>query len=351
MKSTILGIETSCDDSSVAIVKSENETDGEVLFCVSQNQDKYHKVYGGVVPEIASRNHSEHLLPMIDFALKETKLSFADVSAIAVTTRPGLVGSLMVGIVTAKALAIANSVPWVSVNHIRAHILSAFLSDPGETKDKKPNFPFVSMVVSGGHTHLFLVSSFDEIKLIGRTADDAAGEALDKFAKLVGLGFPGGAKVDQHSQGANSKAFDFVRPMMNTKNLAMSFSGLKTSAANLLQPLSSENIKQNLNDLCASYQEAVVDILIEKLRLAVELHKVKCVSIVGGVSANSRLRVRAQELAKVLGLKLVIPHVKYSTDNAAMIGFAGAIEFRQSRFPSWDQGPLPMSQPQDFKTS
>jgi len=344
MEPLILGIETSCDDSSVAVVKA----DGEVLFCTSQNQDEYHKAYGGVVPEIASRNHSEHLLPMIELALKKQGIKFTDLSAIAVTTRPGLVGSLMVGLVTAKSLALVHGLPWVSVNHIHAHVLSAFLKDKPSNKPNGPKFPFVSLVVSGGHTHLFLVKSFTDVSLIGRTADDAAGEALDKFAKLVGLGFPGGAKVDLCAKTGDPKKYEFARPMLNSKNLSMSFSGLKTFALNMLTPMNPQEIQNKLPDLCASYQEAVVDVLIEKLGLAAEQYKVKDVSIVGGVSANSRLRERAAQFFGGKKIGLHIPQIQYSTDNAAMIAFAGHCVMANGVSPAWDEGPSPMSLNQDF---
>lgn len=344
MKSLVLGIETSCDDSSVAIV----DDNGLVQFCTSQNQDADHRVYGGVVPEIASRSHTEHLLPMVDLALSTTGLKMSDIRAIASTNRPGLVGSLMVGVVTGKSLALIHDLPWIGVNHIHAHIMSAFLSEPEIKIPLQPQFPFLSFVVSGGHTHLFLVKSETEIQIIGRTVDDAAGEALDKFGKLVGLGFPGGAKVDAMAKGGRAGAYAFPRPMSTEKNLKMSFSGLKTSALNMITNIERRDLPTVLPDLCASYQEAVVDILVDKLAFAVKQTDVKNVSIVGGVSANSRLRSRAQEWADTNGVGLFIPPIRFSTDNAAMVAYTGNCLFKANRVSDFAEGPSPASYPSDF---
>ncbi len=345
MISLCLAIETSCDDTSVALVGS----DGFVHSLASVNQDLAHAPYGGIVPEIAGRNHSLHLLPLICHLFEKSGKSWADIGGIAVTNRPGLVGSLIVGVVTAKSLAQAHNLKLIGVNHLEGHILAPFLRD----EEYQPLFsydqPFLALAVSGGHTSLYQVHKLENYKILGATLDDAAGEAFDKFGKMLGFKFPGGVKVDQTAQTGNPKAFDFPRSMIKEDNFLMSFSGLKASGQRMVETLGSEKAKELAADLCASFQEAIVDILIAKLDRAVRQTGIQHVIITGGVSANSRLRSQAEQWAKKNHLKLQIPPLKYCTDNAAMIGYAGILRMNNSQqFSSLDLGPSPSSLEQDF---
>jgi N6-L-threonylcarbamoyladenine synthase len=315
----ILAVETSCDDTSVAIVGDE----GFVYSVMSYNQDQAHKPFGGIVPEVAGRNHTMALLPLIESVLKTSNTSWQDLDGLAVTNRPGLVGSLLVGVVTMKALSLVKNLPLVGINHLEGHLLAPFLKDTQYEPPKEFAFPFSALAVSGGHTSLYTVKAFGEYEVLGRTVDDAAGEAFDKFAKMVGLGFPGGVKVDKLAQSGDPKKYDFPRAMLQEGNLNMSFSGLKTAAHNMISKMKAEEIQTELNSLCASYQEAIVDVLLLKLERALRQARTKRAVITGGVSANSRLRSRGAEWAKKLGIELVIPPIRYCTDNAAMIGYAG----------------------------
>ena len=312
----VLGIETSCDDTSCAIVDHK----GFVKAVVYANQDSVHKPFGGIVPEIASRNHSAHLLPMIDATLKKANLKMDDISGIAVTNRPGLLGSLLVGVVTAKSLALALKKPFIGVHHIEGHIMAPFLSDETYSAPAHWQWPFLSLVVSGGHTSLFKVSEFGNYKLLGATIDDAAGEAFDKFAKMVGLGYPGGVQVDKLSQSGNVKAFEFPRALIRENNFDFSFSGLKTAAHRVLESLGAEEVQKRLSDLCASYQEAIVDVLFDKTMRAAREHNISCVSVTGGVSANTRLR---EKFLSAKDVQVAIPPLRFCTDNAAMIALTG----------------------------
>jgi len=315
----VLAVETSCDDTSVAIV----DHNGFVYFCESQNQDALHEPFGGIVPEIAGRNHTHHLLPLIDMALKTEPKGWEAIDAFAVTHRPGLVGSLLVGVVTIKSLALALSKPFIGVNHLEGHLLAPFLRDAHYQPLENFNFPFVALAVSGGHSSLYKVSGLGQYEVLGRTVDDAAGEAFDKFAKMVGLGFPGGALVDKKAKLGRRDAFAFPRAMLHQDNLNFSFSGLKTAALKVVQSMTVNQLQSSLVDLCASYQEAIVDALIKKLEMALDQTKLDHFVITGGVSANSRLRERAEELAKKRGFALIVPPLRYCTDNAAMIAYAG----------------------------
>ncbi len=315
----VLSIETSCDDTSVAIV----ESDGRVLFCESANQDLAHKPFGGIVPEIAGRNHTEHLLPLVEKAMTESKITWDKIDGLVVTSRPGLVGSLLVGVVTIKAMALARQLPFLGVNHLEGHILAPFLKDDKYQPPLGFDFPFVALAVSGGHSSLYHVSGFGQYEVIGRTIDDAAGEAFDKFAKMVGLGFPGGAHVDRLAKKGNAEAYTFPRALAGDDNFDFSFSGLKSAAQRLVQSMSPEDVTQNIENLCASYQEAIVDVLIKKLEMTLKKTKLKRFIITGGVSANSRLRECAQVLGDRIGAQWVVPPIRYCTDNAAMIGYAG----------------------------
>jgi N6-L-threonylcarbamoyladenine synthase len=340
----ILAIETSCDDTSVAIVGA----DGYVSHVMSASQDAAHAPFGGIVPEIACRNHTVNLIPLVDETLKATKISWDEISGIAVTNRPGLVGSLIVGVVGAKALALAFNKPLIGVNHLEGHILAPFLWDDKNLKTDV-QFPYVALAVSGGHTTLYHVRGLGDYSILGSTLDDAAGEAFDKFAKLIGLGFPGGVKVDQLSQTGNPKAYAFPRALVTEDNLQMSFSGLKSSGSRVWDSLTPAERQAQLPDLCASFQEAIVDALLAKLeRAAVELNLSRIV-ITGGVSANSRLRQSASELAAQKKWQLYIPPIKYCTDNAAMIGYAGIQRFLRGEFDTQGLGPSPRVKEGDFK--
>lgn len=339
---TVLAIETSCDDTSVALVQA----DGFVLNLVSANQDLAHKPFGGIVPEIASRNHTLQLLPLVELCLQGRSLSSVD--GIAVTSRPGLIGSLLVGVVTAKTLALTLKKPFIGVNHLEAHILAPFLKDDDYQKPKGFDFPYVALAVSGGHSHFYKVHELARYEVIGQTVDDAAGEAFDKFAKMLGLGFPGGAKVDQLAKGGDSERFSFPRGLINSKDLNLSFSGLKTSALRLLGSMSPQKIIANQADLCASFQEAVVEVLVKKLDLAQEQSGFKNAAICGGVSANSRLRLQALEWANAKGVNLAIPPLRYCTDNAAMVGLAGVWRMSRGEFSDQSLGPSAGHNPSDF---
>ncbi len=341
----ILSIETSCDDTSVAIV---DET-GWVYTVVSLTKDLDHAIFGGIVPEIAARNHSMALLPLIDEALKKSSLQWNDIQGIAVTNRPGLVGALIVGLITAKTLSQAKDIPFIGVNHLEGHLLAPFLRDPQYAPPEDFGYPYVGIAISGGHTSLYHIKGLGDYRVLGATKDDAAGECFDKFAKMAGLGFPGGVKVDQLAKTGNPKAYDFPRSMIHDESFDMSFSGLKSSGQRVLQQMSAEEIQKNLPDLCASFQEAIVDVLIAKLERAAKVFKSKRVILTGGVSANSRLRERAEQWAAKKGYTLVIPPLRYCTDNAAMIGYVGALRMARGEFSKLDLAPLPHPLPTDFK--
>ena len=344
MSSYILAFETSCDDTSVALLDRQRR----VLWCQSANQDMRHKIFGGVVPEIASRAHTETILPLVDLMFQETKANWDDIFGLAVTNRPGLIGSLMVGLVTAKTLAMAEGKPFVGVNHIEAHLLAPWLVDQEYTPDKKFGFPYLALAVSGGHSHFFLVKDWGQYELLGYTLDDAAGEAFDKFAKMVGLGFPGGVQVDKMAQGGDPKAFAFPRSLIHEDNALVSFSGLKSSAMRLLENMNEADIQRRLLDLCASFQEAIVDTLLAKLEWLHQRFPTQSVAITGGVSANSRLRLKAQEWALKKNLVLQIPPLRYCTDNAAMVGMAGLWRLEQGMHDDYSLAAAASSLDTDF---
>ena len=341
----LLAVETSCDDTSVAIVQD----DGYVIHQLSASQDKEHELYGGIVPEIASRNHSLVLLRLIEKCLAEANLNFAEIDGFAVTNRPGLIGSLIVGIMTVKSLAHSLKKPFIGVNHLEGHLLAPFLKDQSYAPTQDFNYPFLALAVSGGHSSIYLVNGPSDYTIVGMTKDDAAGEAFDKFGKMVGLGFPGGVRVDQMSKTGDPKAFAFPRSLVHEESLMMSFSGLKSSAHRLVTGMGQDEIKNRLADLCASFQESIVDVLISKLQQASNYYKIKSLVITGGVSANSRLRERCEQL-KSKGFQIVIPPLCYCTDNAAMIGYAGILQLNRGRQSDLNLGPQTNSMETDFKT-
>lgn len=316
----ILSIETSCDDTSVAILKND-----KVLSNIVSSQ-RIHEIYGGVVPELASREHDRLIVPVISKAIEESNVSLNEINAIAYTRGPGLLGSLLVGTSFAKSLAYCLNIPLLEVNHMHAHILSIFIND----NPKKPDFPFIALTVSGGHTQLVLVNGPLEFIQIGTTLDDAAGEAFDKSGKLMNLDYPAGPKIDKLSKGGDPNKFKFSKP--SVKDLNFSFSGLKTNFKNFIikQPLGF--VEDNLNDLCASIQSTIVNILIDKIKMARDKHGINEFVICGGVSANSFLRKKLNELEKNDNINTYVPKVSYSTDNAAMIGINGYFKFKNSIF-------------------
>ncbi len=322
----ILGIETSCDDTSAAVIQ-----DGILLSNITANQD-VHRKYGGVVPELASRAHQANIVPVVDTALKEAGVSKSDVSAVAFTRGPGLLGSLLVGTQFAKGFALANDIPLLAENHLQGHISALFLREKGDTH-ALPQFPFLTLLVSGGHTQIIVVKNQFEQELIGETIDDAAGEAFDKCAKAMGLGYPGGPIIDRKAKLGNPKAFKFAKPRI--EGLNFSFSGLKTSFLYTLRDAAAENsnfVAEHADDLCASLQHTIIEILIDKVKTALKQTGIKEFAIAGGVSANSGLRDATEALGKKLNIKVHIPAFKYTTDNAAMIAISGYHKYLTGQF-------------------
>lgn len=317
----ILAIESSCDDTSAAVL-FDNNVQSNLIY----NQ-AIHQQYGGVVPEAASREHIKNILPVIDAALKKANTSLKELDAIAYTQSPGLIGSLLVGAHTAKALSQVLDIPLLAVQHLQAHILSNLIEEP------RPAFPFLCLTVSGGHTQLVVCKSVNNMEVIGETQDDAAGEAFDKTAKLLGIPYPGGPFIDKYAKDGNPNAFEFAKPKVDCLNF--SFSGLKTSVLYFLQKeMRQDNqfIKNNMNDLSASIQKTIVDILISNLEKAVTQTGIKEVCIAGGVSANSELRSRFEQTGKEKNWNTYIPKFEFCTDNAAMIGIVGYYKFLEKDF-------------------
>ena len=324
----ILAIESSCDDTAAAVLQND-----KVLSNVVANQ-LIHNQYGGVVPELASRAHQQNIVPVIDAALKNANISKEQLSAIAFTQGPGLMGSLLVGSSFAKSLALALNIPLIAVNHMQAHVLAHFIDEAGYDK---PTFPFIALTISGGHTQIIKVNSFFDMEIIGETTDDAVGEAFDKSAKILGLPYPGGPLVDKYAQLGNPKAFTFTKPKV--PELDFSFSGLKTAILYFIQKKTIENpnfIEENLNDICASIQHTIIEILMDKLQLAVAVTGIKQIAIGGGVSANSGIRKTLKEAEQKYGWKTYIPKFEYTTDNAAMIGIVGYQKFLLGKFETSD---------------
>lgn len=318
MSVTILAIESSCDETAASVCK-----DGVIFSNIIASQS-VHEKYGGVVPELASRAHMQNIVPVVDQAIKNAGITLAEVNAIAFTQAPGLIGSLLVGTQFAKSLSLSLQVPLIGVHHMQAHVLANLIPD------ERPSFPFLCLTVSGGHTQIVLAKSALELEVIGETIDDAAGEAFDKTAKILGLPYPGGPLIDQYAQLGDPLKFKFAEPQIPELNF--SFSGLKTSVLYFLQKQTTEFILENRNDLCASIQYTIVQILLKKLVKAVNQTNVKQVCIAGGVSANSGLRAGLISLGQKKGWKVFIPDFSFCTDNAAMIAITGYHKYLNNQF-------------------
>lgn len=334
MSITILAIESSCDDTSASVVR-----DGLVLSNIMAGQ-AIHGKWGGVIPELASRAHQQNILPVVDAALSAADLTPGEIDAIAFTRGPGLLGSLLVGISFAKGLSIALNKPLVEVNHLHGHLLSQFLKEPGR-ETNHPQFPFLSLLVSGGHTQIVRVDGFLKFEIIGGTIDDAVGEAFDKSAKIMSLGYPGGPMVDQLAKSGNPLRFKFSKPKVAGYNY--SFSGVKTSLLYFLRDNIKDNpnfIEENINDLCASFQFTLVDILMDKLIKAAKDTGVTDITIAGGVSANSALRERVSKEGERRGWRTFLPQVRFTTDNAAMIAIVGYYRYLDGYTSSLDVTPV-----------
>jgi len=324
----ILGIESSCDDTAAAVIHN-----GVILSNVVATQD-IHKEYGGVVPELASRAHQQNIVPVVQLALRKANIDKNQLKAIAFTRGPGLMGSLLVGTSFSKSLAMGLGIPLIDVNHMQAHILAHFIK---EEEQSAPNFPFLALTISGGHTQIVKVSNYFEMEVIGQTIDDAVGEAFDKSAKLLGLPYPGGPLIDKYAQKGNPKAFKFPKPKV--RPLDFSFSGLKTAVLYFVERNVAKNpnfISENLEDICASLQFTIVDYLMDKLKNAVKETGINEVAIGGGVSANSGIRKALKNAEKELGWITHIPKFEYCTDNAAMISMVGELKFKQQLFAKND---------------
>ena len=327
----ILGIESSCDDTSAAVIR-----DGVLLSNVTASQ-AVHESYGGVVPELASRAHQQNIVPVVDQALKRAGVGREELSAIAFTRGPGLMGSLLVGVSFAKGMAAALGIPMIDVNHLQGHVLAHFIKDPAQTEGaeqgESPTFPFLCLLVSGGNSQIVKVNAYNDMQIVGQTIDDAAGEAIDKAAKVMGLGYPGGPVIDRLARKGNPDAFQFSKP--HIPGYDYSFSGLKTSFLYNLRDWLKDDpdfIQHHLEDLAASYEKTIVDTLMNKLRLAARDLGIRQVAVAGGVSANTGLRNAFHEYAKRYHWKIYIPKFSYTTDNAAMIAITGYFKYQDHDF-------------------
>lgn len=327
----ILAIESSCDETAAAVVKNGRT----VMSNVISSQIALHTVYGGVVPEIASRKHIEQINQVIETSLTEAGVTLDDITAVGVTYGPGLVGALLVGVAEAKAIAFARHLPLVGVHHIEGHISANFIEHP----DLKP--PFISLVVSGGHTHLVLVKDYGEYEIIGRTRDDAAGEAFDKVARAVGLGYPGGPKIDKLAKEGNPDAIEFPRAHVESSVYDFSFSGIKSAVLNYLNSSEMKNEEVNRADLAASFQHAVIDALVSRAMLALDEYNMDTLAIAGGVAANSALRASFEKECLKKNIKFYVPSPIFCTDNAAMIGVAAYYEYIKGVRHGWDLNAVP----------
>lgn len=303
----VLGIETSCDETGVAIIEDERILSNTVF-----TQDALHSKFGGVVPELAARRHMQVLIPAVKDTFEKAGIKYSEIDGIACTTGPGLIGSLITGVSFSKALALSLNVPFVGVDHLEAHAHAIFL-------ERKVEYPFLALVISGGHTSLFLVNGVGDMKLLGKTVDDAAGEAFDKAAKFMGLGYPGGPIIDKLAREGDPNKYEFPRAMKDSGNFNVSFSGLKTALINLLK----KEPDAKIEDVCASFQEAVIDTVLIKVELALKCFNLKKLVISGGVAANRRLREKAEELCKKMGVEFYAPSPKLCTDNGSMVAYVG----------------------------
>ena len=324
----ILGIESSCDDTSAAVLSND-----KILSNVVANQT-IHKSYGGVVPELASRAHQQNIVPVVHEALKQAGITKEQLHAVAFTRGPGLMGSLLVGTSFAKSLAYGLNIPLIDVNHMQAHILAHYIDEEGFDK---PPFPFLAMTISGGHTQIVKINSHFDMEVIGETIDDAVGEAYDKSGKLLGLGYPAGPEIDKRAQKGNPKAFHFPKPKVDGLNF--SFSGLKTAILYFIQRETKKNpkfVEEHLNDICASIQYTIIGILMDKLKLAVKQTGITHIAIGGGVSANSGIRSALKNGEQKFGWTTYVPKFEYTTDNAAMIAIVGYLKYLNQDFSSFD---------------
>ena len=333
--SVILGIETSCDETSASIAT------GNIVLTNIIAMQEVHKSYGGVVPELASRQHQKNIIPVVHQAISRSGLKKEEIKAVAFTRGPGLPGSLMVGVSFAKSFALALGVPLIEVNHMQAHVLSLFIKESSNPEQASPSFPFLCLTVSGGHTQIVRVKDYLDMEVIGETLDDAAGEAFDKAAKIMNVPYPGGPLIDKYAREGNPKRFSFPEP--NIPGLDFSFSGLKTAFLYFVRDqlnADKDFTEKNKNDLCASIQHTIVNILLKKLKKASEQTGIREIAIAGGVSANSGLRNAVNEAAKTNGWNVYIPPLRYCTDNAAMIGVAGYYKFLKNDFARQTAAPL-----------
>ena len=327
----ILGIESSCDDTSAAIIKN-----GWLLGQATASQE-VHRIYGGVVPELASRAHGQNIVPTVDAAIKRAGIQKEEISAIGFTRGPGLMGSLLVGVSFAKGLSVSLGIPLIDVNHLQGHILAHFIDEEGKD-NRHPEFPFLCLLVSGGNSQIVKVNSYNQMEILGQTIDDAAGETIDKCSKFMGLGYPGGPIIDKLARKGNPNAFTFNKPVI--RGLDYSFSGLKTSLLYFLRDRMKENpdfIEQNKEDIAASFERTVVEVLMHKLTLAVKQTGIKRVALAGGVSANTKLREAYLEKKEKAGWDVYIPPFSYTTDNAAMIAMNAYFKYQDGDFCSLDQ--------------
>lgn len=322
----ILGIESSCDETAAAVLRDGTT----VLSNVINTQVAVHSPYGGVVPELASRKHLENIYPVVEAALAQAGVTLDDLDGLAVTQGPGLVGSLLIGLSFAKAISAVKGIPYVGVDHIVGHLLSPFL------EQEQPEFPYIALVASGGHSSIFLVQSHTAIQPLGRTRDDAAGEAFDKVGKILGLEYPGGPVISRLATEGNPAAIAFPRAWLGPDSLDFSFSGLKTSVANYVHQRQQKNEPFSIPDVCASFQEAVVEVLCEKALKAAQMHHISSIALAGGVAANLRLRAALQKLGSQHNIKIFMPSLELCTDNAAMIALAGFYHFSKKATTSFE---------------
>ena len=332
----ILGIESSCDDTSAAVL-----INGKICSNIIANQE-VHKQYGGVVPELASRAHKQNIVPVVNTALEQANVKANELSAIAFTKGPGLLGSLMVGTSFAKSMALGLAIPIIDVHHMKAHVLAHFIKQENQNNKLSPKFPFLCLTVSGGHTQIVLVEDFLKMKVIGETIDDAAGEAFDKAAKQLGIDYPGGPLIDKIAKNGNENTYGFTYPKVGELNY--SFSGLKTQFLYFLQKNTKDNpqfVSNNIENICASYQKHIVSYLLKKLEKAIKKTGCKDIAIAGGVSANSKLRSELLKLGEKTNCRVFIPPFEFCTDNAAMIAMTGYFMYKEKLFASQDVTPLP----------